>query len=198
MPRPKNRLLNQSDHCLILQPSLVQVIGKSATLFLQQVHYSLTHPNFGKDIEGCRWVYHTLEEWVEKIKIISKSTLKRSISYLKKIGVLCIKHLSFKKSDRTNWYSINYKALSDLLENSCNEEKRESEVLRPLENEAPKDQNYELKMSPSSAQNEPMYSTEITYRKDLNNNLNKSEDCFVDRDKKEFEKETRESPEKNN
>jgi DNA-binding transcriptional regulator GbsR (MarR family) len=158
-----NRILLKQDKCLILQPELVQVIGRSPALLLQQIHYWLTSgQKFGKYHEGRRWVYNSYDDWVKEIKTISKSTINRSIAVLKKIGIIVVKKLSHHRGDRTNWYTINYDKISEILETKSTTVSTKN----PQEESSHSALTQEVKMSLRSTQNESInIDSEITSEK---------------------------------
>jgi hypothetical protein len=98
---------------LIILPSLAKLLGVNEAIFLQQVHYWL-----GKSTtvhQGAKWTYNTVQQWAEQLQIFSVATVERVVAKLKKSGVLLVEKLNSNKSDRTNFYSINYRKLADLL-----------------------------------------------------------------------------------
>ena len=104
-------LINESP--LQVLPSLAKKIGLNEALFLQQLHEQLKFPK--KTYEDRRWIYNTFEEWEIKLPFWSKKTIKRIVKKLKDSGIIIVKKLSINRSDRTNWYSIDYKELKLLL-----------------------------------------------------------------------------------
>jgi hypothetical protein len=167
-----------TDSVLIIQPCISRALGKSTAIFLQQVHYWL-HANdgVGRVIHGTKWIHNSLEQWQKNISILSVSTIKRSIQKLRSLNILMVDHFGYKKSDRTNWYSINYKQLLKFIQSLSDQQGR-----RKLKNDhtLPSDQegkdedfsnNNQLKMNQSLGHFEPMYNTKITNKE----NTNKSE-----------------------
>jgi hypothetical protein len=109
------RTLLKGNKCLILQPELIKVLGKSTSLFLQQLHYWISsEKGVGKVINGQKWVYNTAQAWADQI-VASEPTVRRSISKLKSLNVISTSHHHTNKSDRTNWYTINYDILNSLI-----------------------------------------------------------------------------------
>lgn len=98
---------------LIILPSLALKLGTNEAIFLQQLHYWLgktqNHHN------GIKWAYNTIQQWADQLKIMSVATVERAVAKLKKLGVLLVEKLNPNKSDRTNFYSINYKKLAQVL-----------------------------------------------------------------------------------
>ena len=111
---------------LVLLPSLAVKIGLNQAIVIQQIHYWLQASK--TKINGKKWVYNTIDEWHEQFPFFSRSTLERTISSLIKDGFLIVEKLSNNKSDRTNYYTIDYFKLTEssrqndvtITSNCCN------------------------------------------------------------------------------
>ena len=112
----QSRTISKKKQCLMLQPFLVEKLGRTPSMFLQQVHYWITcnSPETGRVIDNRRWIYNSAKEWAAQL-CLSERQVTRVVSALKNIGVLLVDRLSHIKSDRTNWYSIDYQKLEALL-----------------------------------------------------------------------------------
>ena len=109
------RLLANDDICLIIQPQIAKILGRSAATFLQQVHYWLTtQSSVGVVINEQRWIYNTYSSWAQTIGM-SESTVRRIISKLESLGILLSQNLNKKKYDQTKWYSIDYETLKSII-----------------------------------------------------------------------------------
>jgi len=92
-------------------PTLARKIGLNEAIFLQQLHFWLR--NSPHEIDGKKWVYNTHEEWAKQFSFWSIHTLRRTIEYLEKCGlVISTTKYNQSKVNRTKWYSINYNLLS--------------------------------------------------------------------------------------
>lgn len=112
----KSRILLEQDKCLVLQPELAKLVGRSAALLFQQIHYWISSKdNIGMIYKGQKWIYNSYESWVKDLKTVSKSTINRSIRILRQFDLVLVEKLSSHKSNRTNWYTINYAKLNNLL-----------------------------------------------------------------------------------
>lgn len=98
---------------LVILPTLALKFGTNEAIFLQQLHYWLGKTDNVHN--GIKWAYNTIQQWAEQLQIISVATIERAISKLKKLGVLLVDKLNPNKSDRTNFYSINYSKLAEVL-----------------------------------------------------------------------------------
>lgn len=155
MHHDKMRLLLKEDKCLVLQPELVAIVGRSPALLLQQIHYWLSSKDrVGRLHKGQRWIYNTYEDWVDELKTVSRSTIHRSIAILRKFGLITIEQFSCSKGDRTNWYTINYEKMADLVKRSTSQSFASSP--------------HDVKMTPPSTQNETIF---IDTKNNNKNNL---------------------------
>ncbi len=99
---------------IVINPDLAYSIGLNEAIALQQVNYWLKETNSGLERDGVRWIYNTNEQWLEQFPFWSESTLKRTFTRLKTLGVLKIEQLNKSQRDMTNYYTINYE--SELLD----------------------------------------------------------------------------------
>jgi uncharacterized phage protein (TIGR02220 family) len=93
---------------LVVIPELAMRLGLNEAIILQQIQYWLTETSSGVEVNGCRWIYNTVEKWQEQFPFLSGSTIKRALGNLKKLGVLRIEQINKSSHDRTNYYAINY------------------------------------------------------------------------------------------
>ncbi|HHO9847664.1 TPA: conserved phage C-terminal domain-containing protein [Escherichia coli] len=99
---------------IVINPDLAYSIGLNEAIALQQINYWLKETNSGMESDGVRWIYNTTEQWLEQFPFWSESTLKRTFTRLKTLGVLKIEQLNKSQRDMTNFYTINYE--SELLD----------------------------------------------------------------------------------
>lgn len=99
---------------IVINPDLAYSIGLNEAIALQQINYWLQETKSGMERDGVRWIYNTTEQWLEQFPFWSESTLKRTFTRLKTIGVLKIEQLNKSQRDMTNFYTINYE--SELLD----------------------------------------------------------------------------------
>lgn len=94
---------------LVILPKLAVVIGLNEAIVLQQLHYWVEKSKNEKD--GKYWVYNTLAEWREQFPFWSKNTIIRTFEKLEQDKLIETGVFNRNKSDRTKWYTINYKTL---------------------------------------------------------------------------------------
>ena len=108
-------LISETPHQVL--PTLAKKIGINEALFLQQLHWLLIN-NDCYAYEEKIWWKHSNEQWLARFPYFSESTLKRTVTSLKKQKFLLVENLTFKiqrrSGDRTNWYSIDYEKLTVL------------------------------------------------------------------------------------
>lgn len=109
-----SKLLLTGDYPLIASPTLAQAYGMAAATFLQKLHYCLQSTD-AKPHKGKKYWFHTYTQWVDTLGIFSISTIKRIVTKLKDEGILIVKKLSQSKWLQTNYYTINYKKLTQLF-----------------------------------------------------------------------------------
>lgn len=93
---------------LVISPLLACRIGLNEAIVLQQICYWIEETQAGVEHAGRKWVYNTIEQWNEQFPFWSPDTVKRSLTSLKKRGLVDVRQLNKAKHDRTNFYAINY------------------------------------------------------------------------------------------
>lgn len=106
--------LSYENKTLLLQPSVVRQLGRSQSLFLQQLHYYLDSNTSIKMIDGIRYIGKTFDDWKHSIEIYSVSTIKRCITSLRELGIISTIKLNKSKGDHKNFYTINYEKLKEI------------------------------------------------------------------------------------
>lgn len=85
-----NLLIEESP--LLVLPSLAQAIGLEEAIVVQQLHWLLKPKaggiQFGKVVDGRRWIFNTYEQWSEYFPFWSMSTLQRIFVRLEKMGII--------------------------------------------------------------------------------------------------------------
>ena len=112
--KKNNNLLISGDYPLIASPTLAKAFGVAAANFLQKLHYCLEN-NEGKIFNGKKYWFHSYEQWQATLGVYSVSTIKRIVAKLKQAGILVIEKLAQNKWLQTNFYTINYKKLKQLI-----------------------------------------------------------------------------------
>ena len=112
-------LVIQGAGCIIAQRPLIEEFGRTAAQLLQQIHHWIAKGS-GREMNGERWVYNTLDAWAEQLNVCSL-TIYRAIKRLKASGVLRVQSLEKNRFQRTLSYSINYDRLHQIIPSSSGE-----------------------------------------------------------------------------
>lgn len=114
-------LLQHNEYPLIASPELAKVLGITAATFLQKLYFLINENRKFKSkknlktYNGRKWWFHTFEEWQTTLGMFSVSTIKRAVAKLRALGLIQVAKLSEIKSDRVNYYTIDYKKLKSLF-----------------------------------------------------------------------------------
>lgn len=101
------------EYPLIVMPTLAKIFGLNQAIILQQSHYWLQKSKHSKN--GKIWFYKTYSEWSEELPFWSDRTIRRTISELEKEQLIITSNFNKKRSDKTKWYTINYKKFSKVI-----------------------------------------------------------------------------------
>ncbi|WP_372833096.1 DnaT-like ssDNA-binding domain-containing protein, partial [Pontibacterium sp.] len=162
-----NKLLIQEAPLQVL-PSLAAAIGLNEAIVLQQVHYWLSRSEH--KYNGATWFYKTDEEFQYEFRFWSPSTFRRTLSSLKKLGLIRIDHLHGElkgdKFNRTKWYSINYAALTEIERKASSDASGQNDQIEVTERADASSQIDQLPSSQSeqmaSGQNDQMLQENTT------------------------------------
>lgn len=102
--------------------ALAEKIGLNETLFLCQIMYWLrknkeTEKNFR---EGRYWTYNSVEQWKEQFPWWHQNTIRNIIKSLRDSGCLITGKFNKNNYDQTRWYTVDYEAVSVLMNEPCN------------------------------------------------------------------------------
>lgn len=122
----KTRRINESYYCLV-EEDLIKAFGKSTAILIQQIHLWIEKSQ-GIVQDGTRWIYNTAEEWAKQA-YVSARQLRRIQKRLQELGILMMKKLSRNKSDRTNFFSLNYEKLRAFLKQNV----KDKRTFKPLQ-----------------------------------------------------------------
>ena len=102
-----------NEPALQVLPTLARAIGLNEAIFLQQLHYWISHKN-APEREGHRWHYESYPKWLDQFPFWSLNTLIRIVKKLRKMNLLMARPLNSRSGNQTLWYSINYLELDKL------------------------------------------------------------------------------------
>lgn len=107
--------LIQNDIVLVSQPQVIRLFGDKAARLISQLHYWTSQETMGKVHDKQRWVFTTYNHIAETL-CMSARHAKRIVSSLSEKGIVKVEKLSDYKSNRTNYYTLDYKKLMKFLE----------------------------------------------------------------------------------
>lgn len=100
-------------------PSLAVTFGINQAIVLQQFQYWLSRSNHIQD--GRKWIYNTYDDWQIQFPWLTTRTLKNIVKKLVDQGVLILANYNKLSFDRTNWYSIDYDKLTEIVDSTHSE-----------------------------------------------------------------------------
>ncbi|WP_010303924.1 DnaA N-terminal domain-containing protein [Candidatus Odyssella thessalonicensis] len=100
---------------VMLETDAIRHFGATTAAFLSQLNYWIQGNKSGVIHQGMRWIFNTAQEWGEQIGI-SERQVRRIVAELRKSGIILVEKLADYKSNRTNYYTINYDRLSQLYQ----------------------------------------------------------------------------------
>jgi hypothetical protein len=109
------------EHPHFFYPTLAERLGLHEAIILQQIHSWIV--SYQKDPDkfsdrhhhdGHWWIWDTYPAWHNKLPYLSESTIRRTLTNLKKLGLILVGNYNRLKIDRTNWYTIDYAAYDAL------------------------------------------------------------------------------------
>ncbi len=145
------RIINNSP-VVLSQPQLIRVFGAAKALFLSQINYWIKKESSGVIYDGKRWIFNTAKELADQIGV-SIRQVERIIANLREEGIIEVEKLAPYKSNRTNYYTINYDLLSEIIESKGSSSKNNTIIAD--------------KMTESPRQDVGMVSTKITNKKEI-------------------------------
>ena len=124
---------------VVVSNSFITLIGDYVeALFLHQLHY-WTFSQYGVVIDGTRWIYKPLREWLSELfTFLTDWKLRKAIASLLEKGLISRKKLYVKHHEiqhdnpywhpknQTYYYSVNYDRLQELIDEVENQENAES------------------------------------------------------------------------
>ncbi|TLS99927.1 hypothetical protein [Aliarcobacter cibarius] len=99
---------------LTIEPTLALKIGLNESILIKQLHYWLKKSK--KSSDGKKWVFNTYKQWQEQLPFFSEKTIQRTIANLKDGGWIETKQMDKNKMNRTNFYTINYAKVQELIQ----------------------------------------------------------------------------------
>lgn len=137
-PYPSKLALEQK--MLPVPPKLAAAIGVDEALVLQRLHFWLVKgesSDYGTVVNGVRWIYNTLDAWLQQFIFFSKWRLRQALKNLRQLGLVLFSQLDKHEWKRIGYYTIDYGRLNQLQvsigEPISEVAPNEAESLKPLE-----------------------------------------------------------------
>lgn len=94
---------------------IAEIIGLNEAIIIQQMHFwCCINRQAGRNLkEGYYWTFNSYEDWQKQFPFWSVPTIKRVINKIEKDGYIITGRFNKFQIDRTKWYRINYKKLSE-------------------------------------------------------------------------------------
>jgi len=111
---------SQSSFVRKFSPELAKELGLNQAIVIGQVDYWVKK-NQNANInfhDGRYWTYNSFERWQSQFPFWSVGTIKRIFSDLRQRGILLVGNYNKLKFDKTNWYTLDYSKLSELVKPS--------------------------------------------------------------------------------
>ena len=86
--------------------------------FIKQLIYWISKCGRTVDNLEGKWIYNTLNSWLDQFPYWSMSTLRRTIKSLEESGILLSKKVNAKHWKHTKWYSIDFNKLNKVSDNN--------------------------------------------------------------------------------
>lgn len=96
---------------------MVKSLSRSKVNFLCLLEKHLSNKFSGIEKDGIYWLPKTFDEWASELGLCDRS-VNRIITSLRQNNIILTQRLSFHKTIRTNYYTINYAKLWEMIPES--------------------------------------------------------------------------------
>ena len=87
-------------------PRLSESLGRGGAMFVNALQFLLNNQSIGKQQDGKKWVYNTIEQWAKSLRYSTRQ-IERIVSSLQEKQIILVKKLSHSKGNSTNYYTLN-------------------------------------------------------------------------------------------
>jgi poly-D-alanine transfer protein DltD len=95
-------------------PRLSKSIGKGGSIFVTSLQFLLNNQSIAKQQDGKKWVCNTAVQWAKYLGYSTRQ-IQRIVNTLRDQQIILVKKLSRSKDNSTNYYTINYAKLWDII-----------------------------------------------------------------------------------
>jgi len=96
-------------------PRLSESLGRGGAMFVNALQFLLNNQSIGKQQDGKKWVYNTIEQWAKSLKY-SNRQIQRIVNTLRDQQIIFVKKLSHSKGNSTNYYTLNQERVGVVLQ----------------------------------------------------------------------------------
>lgn len=102
------------EHPLQVLPKFAAAVGLNIAMWVQQVHYwqMSNSSKVGKVVGDRKWIYNTIEDWLEQFPFWSYSTLQRTIAEAAAYGLVYAATPGSTDGDHGRWFTVNHAAIA--------------------------------------------------------------------------------------
>jgi hypothetical protein len=119
-------VIREDNHPLLFHPSVAKAIGVHEAILFQIINQQMGYAkdfiedpmqkgDFYRGVDDTIWVYFPYAKLKEKMLWVSESSLKRMVKAMREKGVLLSAKLDSHKGDSSNWYSLDYERMGNLI-----------------------------------------------------------------------------------
>lgn len=114
-------LLMSDELPMMMAPKLAKALHSSEkALLVQELQNQLQANRLSKNTksfkDGRWWASMTLGQWHEQFVWLSERTIQRYFRDLAEQGIVIVGNFSENRFDQTNWYTLDYQALNQLMQ----------------------------------------------------------------------------------
>ena len=121
-PAPIKSVLSQYGYAVPYYGGIAKILGQTEALVLAQIDYWLNYYKARGDRkhykDGTWKIYITIAQLQAQIIDRNEKTIREAVTNLAELGILNVSHHSGGSYGRTNWYSINYDILDNIMQNN--------------------------------------------------------------------------------
>lgn len=121
-PTPIKSALSQYGYAVPYYGHVAKILGQTEALVLAQIDYWINFYKARGDKkhykDGTWKVYITIAQLQKQIIDRNEKTIREAVTNLAEMGILSISHHSGGSYGRTNWYSIDYSILDEIMQNN--------------------------------------------------------------------------------
>lgn len=162
-----------------LPKRLTKIFSPTEVMVLQQLH-SYLHKNYGKVVNGVRWIYNTYEQWQSVFPGLTARQIRYAFKKLREWDVVIVEQLEkhIPCGNRRNWYTLDYEVLNSLLSRFFSE--AFDNIVRPSDKSVASSDNIVRLNDKSVASSIYTENTNKEFSPEINNSTEDAVDSFFE------------------